>query len=189
MSAAWTEPSGAPFERLVHLHQERLFRFARRLTGNREDAEDLVQQGLLEAYVAFDRFQPGTHFDRWLFRILRHTYLDSVRSRPRVTIESLEQPCESPEGLPMGAREIADTRAGPEEEMLAGTLSEPLERALDALPSEYRSVVMLVELQEMSYEEAARALGRPVGTVRSRLHRARNLLRRTLGSAEGAQSA
>jgi RNA polymerase sigma-70 factor (ECF subfamily) len=187
MSAAWTEPSGAPFERLVRVHQDRLYRFARRLTGNREDAEDLVQQGLLEAYVAFDRFQPGTHFDRWMFRIIRHTYLDTVRSQSRVTVESLEGGWESHDGEVM-PREIADTRSGPEDEVLAEMLSEPLQRALDALPSEYRSVVLLAELEEMSYEEVARALGCPVGTVRSRLHRARNLLRRSLCSGTSSSS-
>jgi RNA polymerase sigma-70 factor, ECF subfamily len=179
MSAAWTSRDDALFERLVRSHRDCLYRFAYHMTGNREEAEDLTQQGLLEAYVAFDQFQPGTHFARWMYRIMRHSSLDSVRRRARVPIESLDRGWEMEEGKAI-ARDVADTRDGPEAELLRETLSEPLERALDALPSKLRSVVLLAGMKEMSYEEVARALGCPVGTVRSRLHRARNLLRRAL---------
>ena len=79
------------------------------------------------------------------------------------------------------ARDVADSRVGPEAELLDGLLSEPLQRALDALPPEFRAVVVLADMQELSYEEVARVLRCPIGTVRSRLHRARAMLRKSLG--------
>jgi RNA polymerase sigma-70 factor, ECF subfamily len=176
-----------PFEKLVRTHQDRLFACAYRLTGNRDDAEDLLQQSLMEAYAAFPRFQPGTHFDRWVYRIMHNTYLDTVRRRPRFMVQSLDEALETGEGTVAG-REIADPHGGPEAELMEKTLSEPIQRALDALPAEFRSVVVLAEMQGLSYEEVARALRCPVGTVRSRLHRARALLRRSL-IGDGTQPA
>jgi RNA polymerase sigma-70 factor (ECF subfamily) len=179
MNTTLSPRSHEPFERLVRTHQDRLFACAYRLTGNRDDAEDLLQQSLMEAYSAFARFQPGTHFDRWVYRIMHNTYLDTVRRRPRFAIQSLDEALETEEGTVSG-REIADPHGGPEAELMEKTLSEPIQRALDALPADFRSVVVLAEMQGLSYEEVARALRCPVGTVRSRLHRARALLRRSL---------
>lgn len=177
------------FEALVRRHQDRLYGFAYRLAGNRDDAEDLLQQSLIEAYAAFDRFEIGSHFDRWVFRIMHHTFLDTVRRRPRWAMESLDAAWENADGGGESTRrDVPDPRSGPETELMAKTLSEPLQRALDALPSDFRSVVVLADMQELSYEEVARVLGCPVGTVRSRLHRARNLLRRALLGDAGRQT-
>jgi RNA polymerase sigma-70 factor (ECF subfamily) len=170
------------FEGLVREYQERFRRYAYRLTGNRDDADDLLQQVLLEAFVAFDRFALGSHFDRWVFRIMHHTYLDTVRRRPRFVAESIERGWESDSGA-FTARDLEDGRAGPEEILMRATLSESLQGALDALPSDFRSVVALVDLQDRSYEEVATELQCPVGTIRSRLHRARNQMRRSIEGA------
>jgi RNA polymerase sigma-70 factor, ECF subfamily len=178
------------FESLVRAHEDRLYGFAFRLAGNRDDAADLLQQSLIEAYAAFDRFEIGSHFDRWVFRIMHHTFLDTVRRRPRWVIESLDTAWETTEGSGQTTRrEVPDPRGGPEAELMEKTLSEPLQRALDALPADFRSVVVLADMQELSYEEVAQVLGCPVGTVRSRLHRARNMLRRALteGQASGVR--
>jgi RNA polymerase sigma-70 factor (ECF subfamily) len=169
-----------PFEALLRQHQDRLYAMAYRLAGNHDDAQDLLQQSLIEAYAAFDRFETGTRFDRWVYRIMYHSFLDLVRKRPRFTLLSLDVPWDDEEGN-SGAHEVPDGRSGPESRLLDGILSEPLQRALDALPAEFRAVVVLADMQELSYEEVARTLGCPVGTVRSRLHRARALMRRTLG--------
>jgi RNA polymerase sigma-70 factor (ECF subfamily) len=168
------------FEALLTEHQDRLYAMAYRLAGNHDDAQDLVQQALMEAYTAFDRFETGTRFDRWVYRIMYHSFLDIVRRRPRFTMLSLDAPWEDEES-DGGAREVADSRVGPEAELLDGLLSEPLQRALDALPPEFRAVVVLADMQELSYEEVARVLRCPIGTVRSRLHRARAMLRKSLG--------
>jgi RNA polymerase sigma-70 factor (ECF subfamily) len=179
MNTTVTSPTHESFEKLVRAHQDRLYACAYRLTGNRDDAEDLLQQSLLEAFAAFARFQPGTHFDRWVYRIMHNTYLDTVRRRPRFALQSLDEALETEDGTVAG-REIADPHGGPEAELMEKTLSEPIQRALDALPVEFRAVVVLAEMQGLSYEEVAHALRCPVGTVRSRLHRARALLRRSL---------
>jgi RNA polymerase sigma-70 factor (ECF subfamily) len=170
----------APFEALVRQHQDRLYAMAYRLAGNHDDAQDLLQQSLIEAYSAFDRFEKGTRFDRWVYRIMYHSFLDIVRKRPRFSVLSLDTPWDDEEGN-SGAHEVPDSRRGPETALLDDILSEPLQRALDALPAEFRAVVVLADMQELSYEEVARTLGCPVGTVRSRLHRARGLMRRALG--------
>ena len=168
------------FEALLHQHQDRLYAMAYRLSGNPDDAQDLLQQSLIEAYTAFDRFEMGTRFDRWVYRIMYHSCLDLVRRRPRFQLLSLDAPWDDNESS-RAAHDVADSRGGPETMLMDGLLSEPLQRALDALPPEFRAVVVLADMQELSYEEVARALGCPVGTVRSRLHRARALMRRALG--------
>jgi RNA polymerase sigma-70 factor, ECF subfamily len=168
------------FEALLRQHQDRLYAMAYRLTGNPDDAQDLLQQSLIEAYTAFDRFEAGTRFDRWVYRIMYHSFLDLVRRRPRFQLLSLDAPWDDDDAN-RAAHDVPDSRGGPESLLMEDVLSEPLQRALDALPPEFRAVVVLADMQELSYEEVARALGCPVGTVRSRLHRARALLRRALG--------
>jgi RNA polymerase sigma-70 factor, ECF subfamily len=175
------------FESLRTEHQPRLYAMAYSLTRNHDDAQDLLQQSLIEAYTAFDHFQPGTRFDRWVYRIMYHTFLDTVRRRPRFALLSLDAwDDEQGDG---GARDVVDGRQGPETELLNRVLSEPLQRALDTLPAEFRAVVELADMQELSYEGVATALDCPIGTVRSRLHRARAMLRKALnGRPENAFS-
>jgi RNA polymerase sigma-70 factor (ECF subfamily) len=167
------------FEELVGRHEISIYRVAYRLTGNHEDAEDLIQEALLEAYKAFASFRPGTYFDRWLFRILRNTYIDGVRSRPRLTLQSLDAPLELERGAQV-QREIVDVSAQPETKVLAAVLDEPIQQALMALPEEFRLVVVLSDIEGLSYEEVSQVAGCPVGTVRSRLHRGRMLLKERL---------
>jgi RNA polymerase sigma-70 factor (ECF subfamily) len=168
------------FEGLVRQHQEGIYRVAYRLTGNHDDAQDLVQEALVEAYQSFGRFERGTHFDRWVYRIMSNTNIDRIRQRPKVKIDSLDAPVAVGEGDQVG-REIADETADPEGRLMEGLLVEPLQRALDALPQEFRGVVVLSDMEGLSYEEISAVLRCPVGTVRSRLHRGRNLLRKMLG--------
>jgi RNA polymerase sigma-70 factor (ECF subfamily) len=149
------------------------------MAGNREDGEDLLQQSILEAYAAFDRFEVGTRFDCWMYRIMHHTLLDMARRRPRHAIQPLDAVWETAEGDVM-AHDVLDPHAGPESELMAQTLSEPIQQALDALPPKLRSVIILVDMQDQSYDDAASSLRCPMGTVRSRLHRARAALRRAL---------
>ena len=144
-----------------------------------EDAEDLVQEALLEAYRGFDRFRTGTYFDRWLFRILRNTYIDSTRSRPKVTIHSLNTLLDSKSGEAM-EWEIADWSSHPETKVMTKMLGEPLQKAMMELSEDFRLVVVLSDMEGLTYEEVSQIVGCPVGTVRSRLHRARMLLKEKL---------
>lgn len=159
------------FAALFAENWHRLYRFAYHLTRSREEAEDLVQQAAEEALRAFHRFHPGTRFDRWLMRILYTTFIDHVRRERRRKLFVLD--AVPPSTLQAGSS--SDPEAAVEK-----SLDGPVRRALDALPPEFRAAVVLVDIEGLSYEEAAGVLGCPVGTVRSRLHRGRLALREWL---------
>src|SRR5437867_9380713 len=142
----------ATFEALVRVHQESIYRVAYRLCGDRDDAEDLIQEALLEAYQAFGRFAEGTHFDRWVFRIMRNTYIDRVRSQPKARIDSLDDGWRST-SQSSAPREIVDLTRSPDMALMARILDGPIQEALQALPEEFRIVVILADIEEMSYEE------------------------------------
>jgi RNA polymerase sigma-70 factor (ECF subfamily) len=147
-----------------------LFAAAYRMTGNAHDAEDLVQETFLRAYRAIDRYQAGSNARAWLLTILQRVRTDAFRRRQRRprTVE-----------LPDAGSEIA--AVPPPQDALASGY-EDLERALAALPESLRSAVVLRDLQELSYAEIAAVLGVPVGTVMSRIHRGRALLRAALAA-------
>src|SRR5713226_4917459 len=162
-SAAVRTASQESFAELLAAHWTHAYRFAYYLTGNAHDSEDLLQQAAEEAFRAFHRFQPGTRFDRWLFRIMHNSFVDRLRRERRRKIFSLDEVT----GV-IAADNSADPSAAAE-----GTLDGPVLRALRALPLEARAVVALVDLLGLPYEDAAAILHCPIGTVRSRLHRAR----------------
>lgn len=162
---------GNDFADLLSAHWGQAYRFAYRLAGNVDEAEDLMQQAAEEAFIAFSRFQPGTRFDRWFMRILYSSFLDRARRRRRRKFFSLEE-------VPQTAL-TADANAEPEA-ALARSLDGPVRRALESLPAGYRAAIILVDMEDLAYEEAAAILHCPVGTVRSRLHRGRLALREWL---------
>lgn len=164
------------FQVLVTAYQAPIFRVAYRLTGNRDDAEDLVQETLIEAYAAFGRFHPGTRFDQWIYRIMTRNYIDRYRRRKRMETVSIEQALEDG-----AAMDFPDSASDPQQVLDRNVWSEPIQKALERLSPDFRAVVVLCDVQELSYEEASRVLRCPVGTVRSRLHRARAQLRQWLG--------
>lgn len=159
------------FADLLTEHWDRVYRFAYHLTGNAEQAEDLLQEAATEAFEAFDRFTPGTRFDRWLMRIMHNTFLDRVRRERRRPTFSLDDV--SPARLRAPVADDPETA-------LEASIDGPVRRALAGLPLDYRAVVVLVDLQGFSYEDSAQMLHIPVGTVRSRLHRGRLALREWL---------
>ncbi len=167
------------FQALVDRHRRSIYGLAYRLTGNREDAEDLLQESLLEAFRGFRRFHPGTRFDRWVYQIMTHTFIDKFKRRRRLETVSLEE---------VGAGEMPEcVNPGndPQEALQRQAWSEPVRQALDSLSPEFRAVVMLCDAQGLSYEEASRTLRCSLGTVRSRLHRAREILRNRLQPSLG----
>lgn len=169
----------AAFEELVQRHQAQIYRVAYRLAGNHDDAEDLAQEAIVEAFRAFDRYQPGTYFDRWLYRIMSRTYIDTVRRRNRRPFVSLDAPM-SAEGDPL-VSVLGDSSQDPQQLTETVDLDGAIQAALDRLPEEFRAAVVLADIEGLSYDEVAVALRCPVGTVRSRLHRARQMLRAALG--------
>jgi RNA polymerase sigma-70 factor, ECF subfamily len=168
----------AAFEELLSSHLRSIYRVAYRLAGNADDAEDLMQEAVAEAFLAFDRYQPGTYFDRWVFRIMHRTHIDWIRRRGRRPEVSFDAPA-APEGEPLLAR-LGDSGTDPQQLTETQDLDGPIQAALDSLPPEFRTVVVLADIEGLSYDEIAAAAACPVGTVRSRLHRAREALREAL---------
>jgi RNA polymerase sigma-70 factor, ECF subfamily len=151
-------------------------RFALSLTRNEADADDLVQETFLRAYRSWDRYEPDTGCRGWLFTICRNQFLNSLARAQR------EVALETPELEARQAAMVHDhVRNGPlEETWLRTDLAPAIQRALAALPEVLRSAVILVDLRDLKYEDAARVLEVPVGTVRSRLFRGRRLLQEAL---------
>jgi len=171
----------AEFEEVALPYMGALFNLAVNLTRNRGNAEDLVQETYLRAFRFFDSYRPGTHIKAWLFRILRNTFINRYRAakvRPEeVDLAKIDLAYEK-----MIDEEFLRSKQPPSPERLVmeGVLDEEVEQALDALPEEYRTVVLMALVEEMSYKEIAAALSIPVGTVMSRLHRGRKLLQAAL---------
>ncbi|MBI5514331.1 MAG: sigma-70 family RNA polymerase sigma factor [Deltaproteobacteria bacterium] len=152
-----------------------------RISGTRAEAEDLVQETYLHAWQAWDRFEAGTNVRAWMHRILVNAYISQYRRRRR------ERRALDVDADP-GRRELFLSSAqsaveGSDGGVQVRALSRGTQAALDALPVEFRAVVVMADLSEMSYREIAEAMRCPVGTVMSRLHRARRALARTLGEA------
>lgn len=170
------EPDLTEFERTALVHLDALYRTALRLTRNRAEAEDLVQETCLRAFRAFDRFDPGSNCRAWLFTILRNVFLNRQRGRDREVHD--------PDGvLASEATEVTTlgfSPNNPEEEFFQTVLHGDVDRALRAVPLVYREAVILADLEGLSYKEVSEVLGCPVGTVMSRLSRARHLLQRSL---------
>ena len=154
---------------------EVLARVALSLTRSHADAEDLVQDTLVRAYKAIDRFD-GRHPRAWLLTILRNTNLNRVAKRTVDIVPRTDAAREAVERTP-----ASDT--GPEDRVMECTFDAAVERELDALPDQMRTVIEMVDMDGLSYQEAADALGIPVGTVMSRLHRARRRMRDSLVAA------
>ncbi len=153
------------FEELALPLLDRLYNFAHWLAKDRSEAEDLVQETFAKALKGFPSFQQGTNFRAWMYRILRNTFLTS-----RTGLKTAE-PVELDE-------EILPAASGTPESILLERLDqEQVRRALEELPVAYREVLLLCEVEEMSYQEISSTLGIPMGTVMSRLSRARRALR------------
>ena len=179
-AAGLTEDDVDLFARLLAAHQDKLYRVAYRMTGHHEDAQDLLQDALLEAYRSFRRFQRGTYFDKWLYRIMTNTFIDRQRHKKRVgRVESLDAPLAGDEGE-AAPRDIPDWTHDPALHALRESYSEPVQKALDCLSPEFRMVLILSDVEEFSYEEISEIMSTPIGTVRSRLHRARAEVRQKL---------
>lgn len=170
--ASVTDDRRVRFERECLGHLDAAFRAARRFTRDGDAARDLVQDAMVRAYRAFDTFVPGTNARAWMLSIVYSVFINDYHKRRRqpatVAIEALE--ARFAERLLVAPRPAASPTVS-DEDILA---------ALDELPEEFRATVLLVDVDELSYEEAAGVLGCAVGTVRSRLHRARRLLAVTL---------
>lgn len=178
--AAIAVDSGA-FNELMEKTYKKVFSLAYRLAGDRNDAEDLTQEAYYRAYRSFGDYEGDKPFENWIFRIVTRLFLDLLRARKRrIQPVSLDSPLirESTEELLFF--EVADSAPDPEAQFVDQTFSEDLQLAYNALSSEQRMLVMLADVQQMPYKEIALLMDKPVGTIRSRLHRAHKQMRAKL---------
>ena len=176
--AQYRENNIDAFEELVRTYDQKLYRVALRLTGNPDEAKDLSQEALLRAYRAFDRFKMGTSFEKWLFRIASNLYIDKLRKHGKYRFESLDEPIPLKDGYVQ--KTLPDWTGNPENIAEQNELAEKIQAALQSLPIYYRMAVILYDLEGFSYAEISSILDCSIGTVRSRIHRGRKLLRKKL---------
>jgi RNA polymerase sigma-70 factor, ECF subfamily len=171
-SASRDDQALAGFEDLAMPLLNSLYNFAHWLAHDSNDAEDLVQETYLKALGNFASFQVGTNFRAWMFRILKNTFLSSCSKLERRMTFAMDSEEDGPE--------LAVDRETPETILMNRTNSHMVRCAIDDLPVHYREALLLCEVEEMSYQEIAEVLAIPIGTVMSRLARARKAIRRSL---------
>jgi RNA polymerase sigma-70 factor (ECF subfamily) len=168
------------FEHLFHRSQRRAYNLAYRLTGNTADAEDVTQDAYVRAWHNFDTYDSSRSFEGWLFRIITNRVIDLRRRQKRVPMYSLDSPIQGDEdGQPI-SHEFAAPNSDPEQIVVGPVMEERLQRALASLPPDYRTAILLCDVEQRSYQEIADRMRCALGTVRSRIHRARVMLRKRL---------
>jgi RNA polymerase sigma factor (sigma-70 family) len=165
--ADWVPPT---WDDIVRDHSARVFRLAFRLTGNRHDAEDLTQEVFVRVFRSLSTYRPGT-FEGWLHRITTNVFLDQARRRQRIRFDAL--PDDFGDKLP-------GRLPAPDDTYLSELFDDDVEVALSDLKPEFRVAVVLCDIEGLSYDEIAAVLDVKIGTVRSRIHRGRSLLRKAL---------
>jgi RNA polymerase sigma-70 factor (ECF subfamily) len=172
------------FDHLVQRYHKQAFNIAYRMTGNHADAEDLTQEAFVRAFRFFGNYRRDWPFDNWLYKIMSNLFVDDLRRKPKARLQSLDQP------LDLGGRsddvylEIPDTTSDPAHMMELHELDESIQNALNALPPDFRMTVILADMEGFSYEEISQTMRCSLGTVRSRLHRGRKLLRHKIAQGQ-----
>jgi len=169
----------AAYQKLVARHRQAVFHVVFKMVRNREEADDLVQEAFMKAFASLASYREEFRFTTWLYRIAANAAIDSLR-RQKIEAMSLDEPVETEEGT-VGL-EIADTSYNPEEDALKKEKGLSIMDAIASLPPKYREVIELVHLKEKPYDEIAAILRVPIGTVKARIFRARELLKKKLKS-------
>lgn len=168
------------FEQLFQRSQRRAYNLAYRLTGNVTDAEDVTQDAYVRAWHNFDSYDSSRSFEGWLFRIITNRVIDLRRRQKRVPMYSLDTPIQGDEDGQLLSHEFAAPDTNPEDIVIGPIMEERLQAALAALPADYREAILLCDVEQRSYQEIADIMHCAIGTVRSRIHRARVMLRKFL---------
>jgi len=163
------------FEILVERYQKQVYNIAYRYTGNRDDAYDLSQEAFLKAYRGIKNFRQDSSFKTWIYHITSNVCRDFLRKENKVYKVSIDEPVQSEHGDM--EKQLADGSRGPDEAYESKELSEFIQSIVNDLQQEYKEVIILREMQQLSYEEIAKVLDCSIGTVKSRLNRARKILK------------
>ena len=161
------------FEPLMAAYEKNVYNLALRMTGNAQDAEDMTQEAFLKAYSSLDSFRGDSKFSVWLYRIVSNVCLDHLRRKSRRPAVSLSMEDEGGEDVQL---DLPDTSQSPEELLEKKLTREAVQRGLAQLPEDARQILLLREIQGLSYEEIGEALHLEAGTVKSRIFRARKKL-------------
>jgi RNA polymerase sigma-70 factor, ECF subfamily len=173
------------FNMLMEQTYRKVYNMAYRLTGNRPDAEDLTQEAFFRAYRSFGDYEGDRPFENWIFRIVTRVFLDLLRNRRRrVKAVSYDTPLQREGGDENLYFEMPDKGPDPEQQMMRGSMSETLQKTLNSLTAEQRLLVTLADIEGLPYKDIAEMLGKPVGTIRSRLHRTHKMMRQRLEKFE-----
>ncbi|HET7328995.1 MAG TPA: RNA polymerase sigma factor SigE [Nocardioidaceae bacterium] len=164
---AWTPPT---WDEIVRTHSARVYRLAYRLTGNKHDAEDLTQEVFVRVFRSLNSYTPGT-FEGWLHRITTNLFLDQARRKQRIRFDALPEDAD---------QRMPGRSPAPEHALHDALFDSDVELALAALPADFRAAVVLCDVEGLTYEEISAVLGIKLGTVRSRIHRGRLMLRKAL---------
>ncbi len=170
------------FDKLVERYHKQAYNIAYRMAGNHADAEDLTQEAFIRAFRFFGQYRRELPFDSWLYKIMSNVFIDGLRRKPKAKIRSLDEPVNTDDG--QAQFDVADTAAGPEAEVLSSEMDGRIQDALKTLPEVFRLTVIYADIEGLSYEEIADVTRTNIGTVRSRLHRGRRMLRDKLKSIE-----
>jgi RNA polymerase sigma-70 factor (ECF subfamily) len=174
-----TQEAVKQFYEVIWPYRSGVLRTAQILVGSVNEAEDLAQETMVKAFRAIDRFQPGTDVKAWLMTILRNTRIDRLRASTRGKTMSLDQLAMEP-AQEMSQEHQADFHWETPQEILEGFADRQIIQALQCLPEEVRWTLLLVDVEGMDQQGAATALGVPIGTIKSRAHRGRRMLREAL---------
>jgi RNA polymerase sigma-70 factor (ECF subfamily) len=161
------------FEREAVPHMDSLYNYALKMIGDSDDASDLIQETYLKAYRFWDKFEKGTNCKAWLFRIMKNTYINTYRKQ---TKEPDKVDYEDVENFYENIKPSSTDSAHLEKDIYDNLLDDELSEAISSLPEDFRTVVLLCDIEGYTYDEIADFIDCPVGTVRSRLHRARKML-------------
>jgi RNA polymerase sigma-70 factor (ECF subfamily) len=170
----------AAYEQLVAKYSRHIYAVAYRLTGNDADAKDLAQEAYVRVWRAWAKIDPDARLEGWLYQIVKNLYIDLLRRRKGPKLYSLDEPMATSEGAV--ARDRPDPNVDVERTVLDAGLDRRIQQALLELSADLRMVVVLADIEGYGYEEIAEMIGVPIGTVKSRLHRARQALRGRLAS-------
>lgn len=173
------------FSELIRSCGEKAYNFAYRLSGSEADARDLVGEAFAKAYEHFEKYDPARPFETWLFRILRNIFLDGVRRCARGRTVSLDAPAPVEESAWDEILPADEERPGSRLERKEA--DEMVQRALNCLPIHYRTALTLCDIEGLSYEETSRIMACPLGTVRSRIHQGRELLKNAYAALEKSE--
>lgn len=167
------------FEQLLNQTHRQAYHIALRLSGNRSDAEDLVQESFVRAYRFFHRYDESLPFTSWLYRIMMNAHIDDVRRRGKLRASSLDEP--HPE---TGTTwDVPDETSSPDRVLLDSSMEAEVQEGLMSMTADFRMAVLLADIEGLSYEEIAQVMSTSIGTVRSRIHRGRKQLRNFLVKA------